>query len=83
MYLYVPNPSQGSGTMPDGTTRVTAKGQSVYQIASIGSFAEYAVFAENSTAKVRPTSTLHLLCFSSAAFLHIRFRLKGSSWFIS
>lgn len=47
--------TNGSGTMPDGTTRVTAKGQAVYQLACLGTFAEYAVFAETSTAKVNPS----------------------------
>ncbi|XP_034232529.1 alcohol dehydrogenase class-3-like [Thrips palmi] len=46
--------TSGQCVMADGTTRVTARGTPVYQVACIGAFAEYAVLAEDTTAKVNP-----------------------------
>lgn len=44
--------TQGRGVMPNGTTRFTCKGQSLFHYMGISSFAEYTVVADISLAKV-------------------------------
>ncbi|XP_063969325.1 alcohol dehydrogenase class-3-like [Lytechinus pictus] len=44
--------TQGAGVMPDGTSRFTCKGQTVYHFMGTSTFTEYTVVAEISVAKV-------------------------------
>lgn len=44
--------TQGRGVMPNGTTRFTCKGQSLFHYMGISSFSEYTVVADISLAKV-------------------------------
>ncbi|XP_052132248.1 alcohol dehydrogenase 1-like, partial [Frankliniella occidentalis] len=50
--------------LPEGTTRVKAKGRMLHQLASLGTFAEYSVMAETSLARVNksvPTASLSVM----------------------
>ncbi|GBO24694.1 Alcohol dehydrogenase class-3, partial [Araneus ventricosus] len=44
--------TQGKGVMPDGTSRFTCKGQTVYHFMGTSTFSEYTVVAEISVVKV-------------------------------
>ena len=44
--------TQGNGVMPDGTSRFTCKGQSVYHFMGCSTFSEYTVVADISVCKV-------------------------------
>ena len=44
--------TQGQGVMPDGTSRFTCKGQTVYHFMGTSTFSEYTVVAEISVCKV-------------------------------
>ncbi|MCL4155248.1 UNVERIFIED_CONTAM: hypothetical protein GTU68_021447, partial [Idotea baltica] len=44
--------TQGKGVMPDGTSRFTCKGQTVYHFMGTSTFAQYTVVSEFSVAKV-------------------------------
>ena len=59
--------TQGNGVMPDGTSRFTVKGQTVYHFMGTSTFSEYTVCAEISCCKVRLVSNLkfHLKCLES------------------
>lgn len=54
--------TQGRGVMPNGTTRFTCKGQSLFHYMGISSFSEYTVVADISLAKV------YTYTYSSVAF---------------
>lgn len=54
--------TQGRGVMPDGTTRFTCKGQSVFHFMGTSTFSEYTVVAAISLAKVDPTAPLDKVC---------------------
>lgn len=49
---------QRHGRMPDGTTRMTAKGQALFHLSGCSTFSEYTVCAEISVAKVSGTSSI-------------------------
>ncbi|XP_026290000.2 alcohol dehydrogenase class-3-like [Frankliniella occidentalis] len=56
--------SNDRAVLPAGVTRVKAKGQMLYQLASLGTFAEYSVMAETSLARVNksvPTAPLSVM----------------------
>lgn len=54
--------SQGKGVMPDGTSRFTINGQSIYHFMGCSTFAEYTVIAEISAAKINPNADLGKVC---------------------
>ncbi|KAF8778305.1 Alcohol dehydrogenase class-3 like protein [Argiope bruennichi] len=54
--------TQGKGVMPDGTSRFTCKGKTVYHFMGTSTFSEYTVVAEISVVKVDPNAPLNKIC---------------------
>lgn len=54
--------TQGAGVMPDGTSRFTCKGQSLFHFMGCSSFAEYTVVADISVCKVDEKAPLDKVC---------------------
>ncbi|KAJ3160228.1 NAD/NADP dependent alcohol dehydrogenase [Geranomyces michiganensis] len=54
--------TQGKGLMPDGTTRFTCKGKSIFHYMGCSTFAEYTVVCEISLAKVDKSAPLDKVC---------------------
>ncbi|XP_033108313.1 alcohol dehydrogenase class-3-like [Anneissia japonica] len=54
--------TQGKGVMPDGTSRFTCNGKTVYHFMGCSTFCEYTVVAEISVAKVDETAPLNKVC---------------------
>lgn len=54
--------TQGKGVMPDGTSRFSCKGQTLYHFMGTSTFSEYTVVAEISVAKVNPSAPLDKVC---------------------
>ncbi|KAG4068671.1 hypothetical protein HA402_002362 [Bradysia odoriphaga] len=54
--------TQGRGVMPNGTTRFTCKGQSLFHYMGISSFSEYTVVADISLAKIDENAPLDKVC---------------------
>jgi S-(hydroxymethyl)glutathione dehydrogenase / alcohol dehydrogenase len=54
--------TQDEGFMPDGTSRFTCKGITLYHYSGVSSFAEYTVLAEVSVARVRDNAPLESVC---------------------
>ena len=54
--------TQGAGVMPDGTSRLSKNGQPIYHFMGCSTFAEYAVIAEISAAKIHPGADLYQMC---------------------
>jgi len=54
--------TQGKGVMPDGTTRFTSKGKTIYHFMGTSTFSEYTVVAEISVAKINPSAPLEKVC---------------------
>lgn len=54
--------TQGKGVMPDGTSRFTCKGQTVFHFMGCSTFSEYTVVAEISVAKINPSAPLDKVC---------------------
>ena len=54
--------TQGAGLMPDGTSRLSKNGQPIYHFMGCSTFAEYAVIAEISAAKIHPGADLYQMC---------------------
>ncbi|KAL3875602.1 hypothetical protein ACJMK2_033537 [Sinanodonta woodiana] len=54
--------TQGQGVMPDGTSRFTCKGQTVYHFMGCSTFSEYTVVAEISVCKINPSAPLDKVC---------------------
>ena len=54
--------TQGRGVLPDGTSRFTCKGKTVYHFMGTSTFSEYTVVAEISVAKVSTTAPLDKVC---------------------
>ncbi|CAI8053507.1 Alcohol dehydrogenase class-3 [Geodia barretti] len=54
--------TQGQGVMPDGTSRFTCKGKTVYHFMGTSTFSEYTVLPEMSVAKVNPAAPLDKIC---------------------
>ena len=48
--------------MPDGTSRFTHNGQTVYHFMGCSTFSEYTVIAEISAAKINPNADLKKVC---------------------
>ena len=54
--------TQGQGVMPDGTTRLSKDGKDIFHFMGCSTFAEYAVIAEISAAKINPGADLEKMC---------------------
>src|SRR5438445_3916265 len=54
--------TQGSGLMPDGTSRFSLKGQPVLHYMGTSTFSEYTVLPEISLAKINPKAPLDKVC---------------------
>lgn len=54
--------TQGKGLMPDGTSRFTCRGQTIYHYMGTSTFSEYTVVAEISIAKVDRKAPMDRIC---------------------
>jgi S-(hydroxymethyl)glutathione dehydrogenase / alcohol dehydrogenase len=54
--------TQGKGLMPDGTSRFSKDGKTIYHYMGTSTFAEYTVVAEISLAKISPDAPLDKVC---------------------
>lgn len=54
--------TQGKGVMPDGTTRFSYNGESIYHYMGCSTFSEYTVVAEVSLAKINPEANPEQVC---------------------
>jgi len=54
--------TQGQGLMPDGTSRLSKDGKPIFHFMGCSTFAEYAVIAEISAAKINPGADLDKMC---------------------
>jgi S-(hydroxymethyl)glutathione dehydrogenase/alcohol dehydrogenase len=54
--------TQGQGLMPDGTSRFTCKGQTIYHYMGCSTFSEYTVVPEISVAKINAAAPLEKVC---------------------
>lgn len=54
--------TQGKGLMPDGTSRFTCNGKTIYHFMGCSTFSEYTVVAEISCAKIREDAPLQKVC---------------------
>ncbi len=54
--------TQGRGVMPDGTSRLSYKGQPLFHYMGTSTFSEYTVVAEVSLAKINPAADLQQVC---------------------
>ncbi|XP_027629115.1 alcohol dehydrogenase 6 [Tupaia chinensis] len=54
--------------MPDGTSRFTCKGKSIYHFANTSTFSEYTVIKEISVTKIDATAPLEKVCLFSCGF---------------
>ncbi|KAJ7337738.1 hypothetical protein OS493_007891 [Desmophyllum pertusum] len=54
--------TQGKGVMPDGTSRFTCKGKTLYHFMGTSTFSEYTVVADISIAKVDENAPLNKVC---------------------
>merc|ERR1719412_2480065 len=54
--------TQGQGFIPDGTSRLSKDGKQIFHFMGCSTFAEYAVIAEISAAKIHPGADLNKMC---------------------
>lgn len=54
--------TQGQGVMPDGTSRFSCNGQTLYHFMGCSTFSEYTVVAEISLCKVDPSAPFEKIC---------------------
>lgn len=54
--------TQGQGVMPDGTSRFTCNGQTIYHFMGCSTFSEYTVLAEISVCKIDPKAPMDKVC---------------------
>lgn len=54
--------TQGRGLMPDGTSRLSYNGKTLYHYMGTSTFAEYSVVPEISLAKINPAAPLEKVC---------------------
>jgi len=54
--------TQGSGKMPDGTSRFSCKGKTILHYMGCSTFSQYTVVSEISVAKINPTAPLNKVC---------------------
>lgn len=50
------------GVLADGTSRISCKGQHVYQFLGVSSFSQYTVVPDTSLAKIRSDAPLNKVC---------------------
>lgn len=50
------------GVLADGTSRISCKGQQVYQFIGVSSFCQYTVVADTSVTKIREDAPLDTVC---------------------
>lgn len=51
-----------AGVLADGTSRISCKGQQVYQFLGVSSFSQYTVVPDTSVAKIRSDAPLDKVC---------------------
>lgn len=51
-----------AGILADGTSRISCKGQQVYQFLGVSSFSQYTVAPDTSVAKIRSDAPLDKVC---------------------
>ncbi|ANX03278.1 S-(hydroxymethyl)glutathione dehydrogenase/class III alcohol dehydrogenase [Immundisolibacter cernigliae] len=54
--------TQGRGLMPDGTSRFTARGKTVFHYMGTSTFSEYTVLPEIAVARINPAAPLDKVC---------------------
>jgi S-(hydroxymethyl)glutathione dehydrogenase/alcohol dehydrogenase len=54
--------TQGKGVMPDGTSRFSAKGKSIFHYMGTSTFSEYTVLPDIALAKINPAAPLDKVC---------------------
>ena len=54
--------TQGKGVMPDGTSRFSLKGKTIYHYMGTSTFSEYTVLPEIAVAKINPAAPLDKVC---------------------
>jgi S-(hydroxymethyl)glutathione dehydrogenase/alcohol dehydrogenase len=54
--------TQGKGVMPDGSSRFSSNGETIYHYMGTSTFSEYTVLPEISVAKVNPEAPLEKVC---------------------
>ncbi|HWO43202.1 MAG TPA: S-(hydroxymethyl)glutathione dehydrogenase/class III alcohol dehydrogenase [Candidatus Eisenbacteria bacterium] len=54
--------TQGRGVMPDGTSRFTVKGKTIFHYMGTSTFSEYSVLPEIALAKINPAAPLEKVC---------------------
>eukprot|EP00744_Colponema_vietnamica_P000203 GILI01000361.1.p2 GENE.GILI01000361.1~~GILI01000361.1.p2 ORF type:complete len:375 (+),score=124.06 GILI01000361.1:25-1149(+) len=54
--------TQGRGLMPDGTSRFTCRGQTIFHFMGCSTFSQYTVLPEISVVKVNPAAPLEKVC---------------------
>ncbi|MBC7162541.1 MAG: S-(hydroxymethyl)glutathione dehydrogenase/class III alcohol dehydrogenase [Immundisolibacter sp.] len=54
--------TQGKGLMPDGTSRFTARGKTVFHYMGTSTFSEYTVLPEIAVARINPAAPLDKVC---------------------
>ena len=59
--------TQGEGLMPDGTSRFSHKGKTIFHYMGTSSFSEYTVLPEISVAKINPAAPLAKACIMGCA----------------
>lgn len=50
------------GVLANGTSRISLRGQQVYQFLGVGSFSQYTVVSDTSISKIRPDAPLEKVC---------------------
>jgi S-(hydroxymethyl)glutathione dehydrogenase/alcohol dehydrogenase len=55
--------TQGKGLMPDGTSRLSLRGQRIHHYMGCSTFAQHAVLPEIAVAKVRPDAPFDKICY--------------------
>lgn len=56
---------QIKGLMPDGTSRLSCRGETLYTFVGCSTFAEYAVVPEMNLAKIKPEAPMDKACLIS------------------
>jgi len=54
--------TQGKGVMPDGSSRLSCKGETLYHFMGTSTFSEYCVVSELSVAKINPEAKTETVC---------------------
>jgi len=54
--------TQGRGVMPDGTSRFSVKGKTIFHYMGTSTFSEYSVLPEIALAKINPSAPLEKVC---------------------